>query len=53
MTETPSYLLTEAYAIVKGAPIVPTVEHLRAFHNQLHPQPEEDTPCPVGNSLSA
>lgn len=43
-TETPSYLLTEAYAIVKGAPIVPTVEHLKALHEQLHPKPEEE-PC--------
>lgn len=39
------HYLTEAYAIVRGAPIQPTILHLWALYDQLHPKPEEDPPC--------
>lgn len=42
---TPDHYLAEAYALLNGAPIQPTVEHVRALYNQLHPRPEEAPPC--------
>ena len=36
-----SHVLEEAYAIVAGAKIVPTVEHLKAIYRQLHPAPSQ------------